>query len=101
MLWRQWERLYLVGGVLHRWFHVLEGQGWRPQLVVPADRHSIILQRFAKETTGTTRTTGAATSIHRPGPDGTLCNGRGGALPHHLDGEPILPHGGVLFLGMA
>ena len=46
VLWRQWERLYLVGGVLHRRFHELEGQGWRPKLVVPADRCSIILQRF-------------------------------------------------------
>ena len=36
VLWRQWEQLYLVGGVLHRRFHELEGQGWRPQLVVPA-----------------------------------------------------------------
>ena len=46
MLWRQWERLYLVGGVLHRRFHELEGQGWQPQLVVPADRRSSLLQRF-------------------------------------------------------
>ena len=46
VLWRQWEQLYLVGGVLHRRFHELEGQGWRPQLVLPADRCSIILQRF-------------------------------------------------------
>ena len=30
VLWRLWERLYLVGGVLHRRFHELEGQGWRP-----------------------------------------------------------------------
>ena len=27
VLWRQWERLYLVRGVLHRQFHELEGQG--------------------------------------------------------------------------
>ena len=53
--------------------------------------------RNAEETTGTT---GATTSIHRRGPDGTLGDGRGWALPHHLDGEPILPHGGVLFLEM-
>ena len=46
MLWRQWERLYLVRGVLHRQFHELEGQGWRPQLVVPADRRGSLLQRF-------------------------------------------------------
>ena len=46
VLWRQWERLYLVGGVLHRRFHELEGQGWRPQLVVPADRRGSLLQRF-------------------------------------------------------
>ena len=45
-LWRQWERLYLVGGVLHRRFHELEGQGWRPQLVVPADQRGSLLQRF-------------------------------------------------------
>ena len=46
VLWRQWERLYLVGGVLHRRFHELEGQGWRPQLVVPMDRRGSLLQRF-------------------------------------------------------
>ena len=46
VLWRQWERLYLVGGVLHRLFHKLEGQGWRPKLVVPADRRGSLLQRF-------------------------------------------------------
>ena len=40
------ERLYLVRGVLHRQFHELEGQGWRPQLVVPADRRGSLLQRF-------------------------------------------------------
>ena len=46
VLWRQWERLYLVGGVLHRRFHELEGQGWRPQLVVPANRRGSLLQQF-------------------------------------------------------
>ena len=46
VLWRQWERLYLVGGVLHRRFNELEGQGWRPQLVVPADRRGSLLQWF-------------------------------------------------------
>ena len=46
VLWRQWERLYLVSRVLHRRFHELEGQGWQPQLVVPADRRGIVLQRF-------------------------------------------------------
>ena len=46
VLWRQWERLYLVKGVLHRQFRELEGQGWRPQLVVPADRRGSLLQRF-------------------------------------------------------
>ena len=46
VLWCQWERLYLVRGVLHRQFHELEGQGWRPQLVVPADRRGSLLQRF-------------------------------------------------------
>ena len=38
VLLRQWERLYLVTRVLHRQFHELEGQGWRPLLVVPADQ---------------------------------------------------------------
>ena len=57
--------------------------------------------RDAEETTGTTGTSGAATSIHHRGPDGTLGDGCRRALPHHLDGEPILPHGGVLFLEMA
>ena len=35
----RWKRAGndLVGGVLHRRFHELEGQGWRPQLVIPAD----------------------------------------------------------------
>ena len=42
VLWRQWERLYLVGGILHRRFHELEGQGWRPQLVVPAEEESTV-----------------------------------------------------------
>ena len=46
VLWRQWERLYLVSGVLHCRFHELEGQGWQPQLVVPEDRRNIILQHF-------------------------------------------------------
>ena len=46
VLWRQWERLYLVRGVLHRQFHEMEGQGWRPQLVVPADRRGSLLQLF-------------------------------------------------------
>ena len=46
-------------------------------------------------------TTGAATSIHRRGPDGTPSDGRGQTISHHLDGESILPHGGVLFLKMA
>ena len=54
--------------------------------------------RDDEETTGTA---GATTSIHRRGPDGTLGNGLGWAISHHLDGEPILPHGGVLFLEMA
>ena len=49
----------------------------------------------------TTVTAGATTSIHRRGPDGTLGNGLGWAISQHLDGEPILPHGGVLFLEMA
>ena len=35
-----------TGRVLHRQFHELEGQGWRPQLVVPADRRGSLLQRF-------------------------------------------------------
>ena len=51
--------------------------------------------RDAEETTGTT---GAATSIHLRGPDGTLGDRRGWAISHHLDGKSILPHGGVLFL---
>ena len=52
VLWRQWERLYLVRGVLHRQFLELEGQGWRPQLVVPADRRGSLLQRFHGEMIG-------------------------------------------------
>ena len=36
-----------VGTVIPgRRFHELEGQGWRPQLVVPADRRGSLLQRF-------------------------------------------------------
>ena len=52
----------------------------------------------AEETTGTT---GAVTSIHRWGPDGTLGDGRRRSLPCHLDGKPILPHGGMLLVEMA
>ena len=52
VLWRQWERLHLVRGVLHRWFHELEGQGWRHQLVVPEDRCNIILQRLHRRAIG-------------------------------------------------
>ena len=54
--------------------------------------------RDAEETTGTAET---VTSIHRRGPDGTLGDGCCRALPHHLDGKPILPHGGVLLFEMA
>ena len=43
ILWRQWERLFLVRGVLHRRFHELEGQGWRYQLVVPEGIRSDLL----------------------------------------------------------
>ena len=46
VLWRQWERLHLVHGVLHHRFYELEGQGWRHQLVVPEDQCRIILQRL-------------------------------------------------------
>ena len=53
--------------------------------------------RDAEETTGMT---GTAKSIHPRGPDGTLGDGRGWAISHHLDGEPILPQGGVPFLEM-
>ena len=54
--------------------------------------------RDAEETTGTAVT---VTPIHRWCPDGTLGVGCHRALPHHLDGEPILPHGGMLFFKMA
>ena len=40
-----WQ-LHLVRGVLHRRFHMLEGQGWWHQLVVPEDRRRAILQRL-------------------------------------------------------
>ena len=52
----------------------------------------------AEETTGTT---GTVTSIHRRGPDGTLADGCRRSLPCHLDGKPILPHGGMLLFKMA
>ena len=68
------------------------GKSWREQ-----DLHRMRL-RDAEETTGTT---GAATSIHRRGPDGMLGDGCSWALPHHLEGEPILPHGEVLFFELA
>ena len=45
--------------------------------------------------------TGAATSVYRRGPDGTPGNGCGRIISHHLDGESILPDGGVLFPEMA
>ena len=54
--------------------------------------------RDAEEMTGTA---GIFTSIHRRGPDGMLGDGCRRALPHHLNWEPILPHGGVLFFVMA
>ena len=44
LLWRQWERLSLVHGVLHRRFHELEGRGWWYQLVVPEGRQKDLLQ---------------------------------------------------------
>ena len=53
--------------------------------------------RNAEETTGTA---GTVTSIHRRGPDGTLGYGCRPALPHHLDGKPILLHGGMLLFEM-
>ena len=52
VLWRQWERLYLVPGVLHHRFHELEGQGWLPQLVIPEDWRKIILQRLHRGAIG-------------------------------------------------
>ena len=52
VLWRQWERLHLVRGVLHRQFYELDGQGWRHQLVVPEDRCRTILQRQHGEAIG-------------------------------------------------
>ena len=42
VLWRQWEWLLLVRGVLHRLFYELEGQGWWHQLVVPEERYEPI-----------------------------------------------------------
>ena len=54
--------------------------------------------RDAEEATGTM---GAATSIHHRGLDGTPGDGCGWAISHHLDREPILRYGGVLFLEMA
>ena len=44
VLWRQWERLFLVRGVLHWRFYELEGRGWRHQLVVPEGRRQNLLQ---------------------------------------------------------
>ena len=42
-------------------------------------------------------TAGAAAPIHRRGSDGTVGDGRRRSLPCHLEGEPILPHGGSYF----
>ena len=44
---------------------------------------------------------GAAAPIHRRSSDGTLGDGRRWSLPCHLDGEPILPHGGMLLFEIA
>ena len=54
--------------------------------------------RNVEEMTGTT---GAVAPIRRLGSDGTLGDGRHRSLPCHLDREPILPHGGMLFFEMA
>ena len=52
VLWRQWEWLHLVRGVLHRRFYKLTGQGWRHQLVVPEDRRKTIFQRLHRGAIG-------------------------------------------------
>ena len=44
---------------------------------------------------------GAATLVHCRGSDGTTCDGRGRAVPHHLLEEPVMPDGGMLLLEMA
>ena len=40
------ERPAPLGRHFARWFHELEGQGWRHQLVVPEERHGVLLQRL-------------------------------------------------------
>ena len=133
LLWRQWERLYLVPGVLHHRFHELEGQGWLPQLVIPEERlHGGAIGAHL----GTARTLVLAEQgFYWPGmravvsrtctecdcamlkrrqgrweplhqyivgvPMERFGDRRGWAISHHLNREPILPHGGVLYLEMA
>ena len=46
ILWRQWERLFLVRGVLHQRFYELEGHGWCHQLVVPKGRREDLMQKL-------------------------------------------------------
>ena len=44
---------------------------------------------------------GAVTSVHLRGSDGTTGDGRGRAVPHHLLGKSVLSDGGMLLLEMA
>ena len=46
ILWRQWEHLFLVRGVLHRRYHKVEGHSWRYQLEVPEGPHEELMQRL-------------------------------------------------------
>ena len=45
--------------------------------------------------------TGAATPIRHRGPDGTIGDGLGRTVPHHLNRKPAFPDSGMLFLEMA
>ena len=78
LLWRQWEQLSLVHGVLYRQFHELEGRGWWYQLVVPEGRRKDLLRCMHRGAPGT------PAPIHCRGSDGTFGDGRGRAVPHHL-----------------
>ena len=52
ILWRQWERLFLIQGVLHHQFYELDGHGWRYQLVVLEGQQKNLMHRMHGGATG-------------------------------------------------
>ena len=52
ILWRQWECLFLVRGLLKRRFYELEGHGWQYQLVILEGWRKDLMHRMHRGTTG-------------------------------------------------